>query len=179
MSGKNVSLLLQRKRDTRRVATVFLAPVSIILFIFIVYPIISTFTTSFYQWDGISANKIFNGIDNWVKISHDMSFWIAFKNNLIIMVLSIAIQIPIGLALATLLDFVGKKLNIAKVIWFIPLLMSSVAVGFLFKYALATNGGIISTISNFFGGKNIDLLGDKRTALFTVIAVICWQFIPF
>lgn len=179
MSGKTSSLLLQRQRDTRRVAAVFLAPVSIILLIFIVYPIVSTFLNSFYHWDGISANKLFNGLDNWIKISRDISFWIAFKNNVVIMVLSIAIQLPIALALATLLEFTGRKLNFAKVIWFIPLLMSSVAVGFLFKYALATNGGIISTISQFFGGKNIDLLGNKNTALVTVIMVICWEFIPF
>ncbi len=179
MSGKTSSLLLQRQRDTRRVAAVFLAPVSIILLIFIVYPIVSTFLNSFYHWDGISANKLFNGLDNWIKISRDISFWIAFKNNVVIMILSIAIQLPIALALATLLEFTGRKLNFAKVIWFIPLLMSSVAVGFLFKYALATNGGIISTISQFFGGKNIDLLGNKNTALVTVIMVICWEFIPF
>ena len=95
------------------------------------------------------------------------------------MVLSIVIQIPLGLALATFLDFGGKKLTVFKVIWFIPLLMSSVAIGFLFTYALATNGGIVSTISGWFGGGNIDLLGNPKTALLTVIAVICWQFIPF
>ena len=95
------------------------------------------------------------------------------------MVLSIVIQIPLGLALATFLDFGGKKLTVFKVIWFIPLLMSSVAIGFLFTYALATNGGIVSTISGWFGGGNIDLLGNPKTALLTVIAVICWQFTPF
>ena len=95
------------------------------------------------------------------------------------MILSIVIQIPIGLALATFLDFGGKKLTIFKIIWFIPLLMSSVAIGFLFTYALATNGGIVSTIAGWFGGGNVDLLGNPKTALFTVILIICWQFTPF
>ena len=179
MSSKNVTLLQQRKRDTCKAAIVFMAPVGIILLIFIIYPIISTFSTSMYQWNGISANRVFNGIDNWKKLVGDMKFWTAFKNNIYIMILSIIVQLPIGLALATFLDFGGKKLNAFKIIWFIPLLMSSVAVGFLFNYALATNGGIISTISKFLGGGNIDLLGNEKTALFTVIAVICWQFIPF
>jgi raffinose/stachyose/melibiose transport system permease protein len=95
------------------------------------------------------------------------------------MVFSISIQIPLGLAMATFLDFGGKKLNLFKVVWFIPLLMSSVAVGFLFTYALATNGGIFSTISKMLGGGNIDLLGNPKLALYTVIGVICWQFTPF
>ena len=179
MKEKSTSLLVIRQRNTRKVAALFLAPVTILMVIYIFYPIVDTFITSTYQWNGISADRKFIGIQNWITLLHDKSFWIAFKNNLIIMVLSIVIQIPLGLALATFLDFGGKKLTVFKVIWFIPLLMSSVAIGFLFTYALATNGGIVSTISGWFGGGNIDLLGNPKTALLTVIAVICWQFTPF
>ena len=179
MGGKEISLEKLRQRDTRRVAALFLAPLSILMAIYVIYPIIDTFITSTYQWNGISAGKKFIGIGNWKTLLADSSFWIAFRNNLVIMVLSICIQIPIGLALATFLDFGGKKLTVFKVIWFIPLLMSSVAIGFLFTYALATNGGLVSTISGWFGGGNVDLLGNPKTALLTVIMVICWQFTPF
>ena len=179
MKEKSTSLLAIRQRNTRRVAALFLAPVTILMVVYVFYPIVDTFITSGYQWNGISANKTFIGLQNWIKLVQDVKFWTAFKNNVIIMVLSIVIQIPLGLALATFLDFGGKKLTVFKVIWFIPLLMSSVAIGFLFTYALATNGGIVSTISSWFGGGNIDLLGNPKTALLTVIAVICWQFTPF
>ncbi|HIZ64842.1 MAG TPA: sugar ABC transporter permease [Candidatus Blautia pullicola] len=179
MKEKSISLLELRQRNTRKVAALFLAPVTILMVVFVLYPIIDTFITSGYQWNGISSAKKFIGLDNWATLLADKSFWIAFKNNLVIMVLSIVIQIPLGLALATFLDFGGKKLTVFKVIWFIPLLMSSVAIGFLFTYALATNGGIVSTISGWFGGGNIDLLGNPKTALLTVIVVICWQFTPF
>ena len=164
MKEKSTSLLVIRQRNTRKVAALFLAPVTILMVIYIFYPIVDTFITSTYQWNGISADRKFIGIQNWITLLQDKSFWIAFKNNLIIMVLSIVIQIPLGLALATFLDFGGKKLTVFKVIWFIPLLMSSVAIGFLFTYALATNGGIVSTISGWFGGGNIDLLGNPKTA---------------
>lgn len=179
MDGKEVSLLKQRQKATRKAAAIFLAPVIILLVIFIFYPILDTFNTSLYKWNGISSGKSFIGLGNWSTLIKDSSFWIAFRNNIEIMILSIVIQIPIGLALATFLDFGGKKMNLFKVLWFIPLLMSSVAIGFLFSYALATNGGIISTISKVFGGGNIDLLGNPQTALLTVIGVICWQFTPF
>lgn len=179
MKGKNVSLIEIKQRNTRKVAALFLAPVTILMVVFIFYPIIDTFITSGYRWNGIASAKEWVGIGNWKELLADKNFWIAFENNLIIMILSICIQIPIGLALATFLDFGGKKLTIFKVIWFIPLLMSSVAIGFLFRYALATNGGIISTISAYFNGGNVDLLGNPKTALLTVIMVICWQFTPF
>lgn len=179
MKENSISLLELRQRKTRKVAALFLAPVTILMFVFILYPIADTFITSGYQWNGISEAKKFIGVENWKTLLQDKSFWIAFRNNLVIMILSICIQIPLGLALATFLDFGGKKLTIFKVIWFIPLLMSSVAIGFLFTYALATNGGLVSTISGWFGGGNIDLLGNPKTALLAVIAVICWQFTPF
>lgn len=178
MKEKN-SLLLKRQREVRNAAFIFLLPIAILMTVYVFYPIVDTFMTSLYKWNGISADKTFIGLKNWQKLMTDANFWSAFKNNIIVMILSICIQIPIGLALATYIDFVGKKATIFKVLWFIPMLMSSVAIGFLFSYALATNGGIISTISNFFGGGNIDLLGNPKTALYTVIGVIAWQFTPF
>lgn len=179
MEKRTVSLRNRRQRETRKIATIFLAPIFILMAIYIAYPILDTFFISLFKWNGITADKTFIGVKNWMDLVRDVTFWKAFANNLIVMVLSILIQIPIGLALAVFLDFAGRKANVFKVIWFIPMLMSSVAIGFLFKYALATNGGIISTISNALGGGNIDLLGNEKLALFTVIMVICWQFIPF
>ena len=178
MKEKN-SLLLKRQREVRNAAFIFLLPIAILMTIYVFYPIVDTFITSLYKWNGISADKTFIGLKNWQKLMTDTNFWSAFKNNIIVMILSICIQIPIGLALATYIDFVGKKATVFKVLWFIPMLMSSVAIGFLFSYALATSGGIIRTLSNFFGGGNIDLLGNPKTALYTVIGVIAWQFTPF
>ncbi len=173
------TLAKQRQKSTRIAASVFLTPVIIMMLIFIAYPIISSLQTSFYEWNGISANKVFKGIGNWKALATDMKFWLAFKNNVILMVCSICIQIPLGLLLATFLDAGGKKLNVFKIIWFLPLLMSSVAIGFLFSYALATNGGIFSTISQALGGGKVDLFGRSPQALFAVIGVVAWQYTPF
>ena len=91
------------------------------------------------------------------------------------------LQIPIGMLLATFLDAGGKKFNIFKIVWFLPYLMSSVAIAFLFTYALATNGGLISSLATLLSGKKttVDLLGRNPQALFTVIVVMAWQFTPF
>lgn len=176
---KNMTLAQTRRRSTRIAASVFLAPVLIIMVIYIIYPIFATFDISLYKWNGISAKKVFIGLDNWKDLIADKNFWYAFKNNIIIMILSILIQIPLGVALATFLDAFGRKVNAFKVIWFLPLLMSSVAIGFLFSYALATSGGIITTISQWLGGGKVDLLGRAPHALYTVIGVIAWQYTPF
>lgn len=179
---KAVSLEKRRQRSTGIAATVFLVPVFFFLIVYFFYPIIETFIISTYKWNGISADRTFVGFANWKKLITDGTFWEAFGHNVVIMLLSLVIQLPIAVILATFLEFIAKKERLSRVfktIWFIPYLMSSVAVGFLFTYALAANGGIVSTISNFFGGPNIDLLGNPKTALVTIIFVISWQFIPF
>ena len=182
MSKNNKSLGAVNQRSTRIAATIFLLPVILLLIIYIFYPIVDTFRISTFKWNGISADKTFIGLDNWRKLVKDMKFWESFKHNVVIMVLSIVIQIPIGVALATFLEFINKKKHISRIyktFWFFPYLMSSVAIGFLFTYALATNGGIISTISGWLGHGNIDLLGNYKTALVTVVFIISWQFTPF
>ena len=173
------------KRDARSTAiaaTIFLFPAVALLIVYMVYPIIDTFMISRLKWNGFyTAEKINVGWDNWVTLINDQLFWNAFLHNVILMVCSILIQIPLGMALATFLDAGGRKFNIFKILWFLPYLMSSVAVGFLFYYLLATNGGLISGIATLFAGKRtmVDLLGKSPHALYAVIGVVAWQYTPF
>ena len=172
-------------RDARRTAvaaTIFLFPAVALLIVYMIYPIIDTFMISRLKWNGFyTAEKINVGWENWITLINDQLFWNAFLHNVILMVCSILIQIPLGMALATFLDAGGRKFNLFKILWFLPYLMSSVAVGFLFYYLLATNGGLISGIATLFAGKRtmVDLLGKSPHALYAVIGVVAWQYTPF
>ena len=142
---KTNSLAKTLSRSTNIAAAVFLFPAVAAILFYMIYPIIDTFWTSQYNWNGISPNKIFVGVQNWQTLLGDANFWSAFWHNVIVMVFSILLQIPIGLLLATFLDAGGKKFNAFKTVWFFPYLMSSVAIAFLFNYILATNGGLFSS----------------------------------
>ena len=178
---KSNSLAKARAKSTAFAATVFLLPALLLIVIFMIYPVIDTFVTSTYKWNGISADKIFVGFDNWKTLFKDTNFWNSFIHNVIVMIFSILLQIPLGLLLATFLDAGGRKFNFFKIVWFLPYLMSSVAIAFLFNYILATNGGLFSSIATLFSGHkvNVDLLGKSPSALFSVIGVMAWQFTPF
>ena len=178
---KSNSLAKARAKSTAFAATVFLLPALLLIVIFMIYPVIDTFVTSTYKWNGISADKIFVGFDNWKTLFKDMNFWNSFIHNVIVMIFSILLQIPLGLLLATFLDAGGRKFKFFKIVWFLPYLMSSVAIAFLFNYILATNGGLFSSIATLFSGHkvNVDLLGKSPSALFSVIGVMAWQFTPF
>ena len=180
MTGsKAVSLRAARQKSVRIAAAVFLLPALFFLVLYIAYPIIQSFITSTMRWHGMGGRRTYTGLDNWVTLVKDVNFWKAFVNNLKIMFLSLLFQVPFAMALATFLDVTERKGSLFKVVWFIPYLLSSVAIGVLFKYALDANYGIIASVSKLMGGGAVDLLGNPRIALYTVIGVVCWQYIPF
>ena len=177
--GKIASLRNVRQRNIHIAATVFLLPALLFIAIYILYPIIDSFISSTMDWRGMGRKRTFTGLSNWLYLIKDVHFWQAFINNIKIMFLSLLFQVPFAMALATFLDFNGRKALIFKVVWFLPYLLSSVAIGVLFKFGLDAHYGILGSISSFFGGGAVDLLGNPNVALYAVIGVVCWQFIPF
>jgi raffinose/stachyose/melibiose transport system permease protein len=179
VGAKHVSLRYAQERAVRIAAAVFLFPALLFLAVFVVYPIVESFVTSTMRWNGMGRQRVFTGTENWLQLIKDVNFWKAFSNNIKIMFLSLFFQVPFAMALATFLDVTERKGVVFKVVWFLPYLLSSVAIGVLFKYALDANYGIFASISKLFGGGGVDLLGNPRAALYTVIGVVCWQYIPF
>jgi raffinose/stachyose/melibiose transport system permease protein len=135
MSGGKKGLRNARQRSVHIAATVFLLPALIVLSVYVVYPIIDSFINSTMRWKGMGGTKSFTGFDNWVNLIKDVYFWKAFVNNIKIMFLSLLFQVPFAMALATFLDVTDRKGYLFKVVWFIPYLLSSVAIGVLFKFA--------------------------------------------
>lgn len=167
-------------RETSIVSIIFLIPSLIFMVLFIFYPIFDSFILSLYSWNGIDPVKTFVGLDNWKTLITDVRFWRALKNNLLILFLSILIQMPSAIFLALAMDYVGRKFNFLRSIYYLPMLISSVAIGFLFRYAYDPQFGIVAGILNIFKiNITIDILGNPNISMFAIIAVICWQFIPF
>jgi raffinose/stachyose/melibiose transport system permease protein len=180
MQNRISSLKKVRQRSINIAAVVFLAPVLIILAIFIAYPIIDSFILSTMQWNGLSPVRDPVGLANWVTLVKDHFFWSAFLNNVIIMFIALVTQGILAMALATFLDTLGRKALLFKVIWFLPYLISPVAIGFLFKFALDANFGIFASIAKLFGSDvSVDLLGNPNRALYTVMGVVSWEYTPF
>jgi raffinose/stachyose/melibiose transport system permease protein len=159
----------------------FLLPALAFLAVFIIWPVLLSLQLSFYDWNGVAPVRTFSGLANWKALAADAIFWKALGNNLIVVALSISIQLPIAMALAVLLHRGGNKLKIFKVVYFFPMLMSTVAIGALFKAIYDVQFGAMTPLLRALGLANLaqDWLGDSHVALFSVIAVICWQFIPF
>lgn len=171
-----------RHRLVRKLAPViFLAPAVVLLAAFLVYPLIQSFRLSLLEWNGLGESRIFIGLANWVVLAQDALFWHALGNNLLLGIVSVLVQLPIAMALALLLDKAGRGSRTLKILYFLPLLFSSVALGVIFKNIYDPNFGPINAALQALGipGLAQDWLGDSRYALASVAAVICWQNIPF
>jgi len=180
-----VKLKLQRDKASKLMQNLgillFLAPALILIGVYIIWPIIMSFDLSMYEWDGVSPQKLYLGFKNWIDLIHDSIFWHAFGNNIKFIFFSIIIEMPIAILIAVMLDRGGKKFDAFKSLFYLPMLMSSVAIGVLFKYIYDPSFGLLAGILNFLhlDFLNQDWLGDPNVAFYSVVAVICWQYIPF
>ncbi|QYD72593.1 sugar ABC transporter permease [Paraburkholderia edwinii] len=163
------------------VVAAFLAPAVLLLAVFLLYPLVSSLRLSLLDWNGLGSNARFVGLSNWVRLAHDTVFWQSLLNNVILAVTSVVVELPIALALAVLLEKAGRGSRVLKILYFLPLLMSSVAIGVLFKNVYDPNFGPLNTALHALGLDALaqDWLGNPHLSLASTIAVICWQNVPF
>lgn len=175
------SNMKKKKRSTDKVITnlIFLVPGLLLMFFYVVYPIFFTGYLSFFEWNGFDPVKKFVGLENWRTLLADKVFFKGLINNLWIVILSVAIQIPAGFLLAAYLMENRRFGKFLKTVYFLPMLMSAVSIGILFKHVLEPNFGLVSFVWQKIAGTPLDLLGNTATALVTVILVICWEYTPF
>ncbi|HET8523805.1 MAG TPA: sugar ABC transporter permease, partial [Thermomicrobiales bacterium] len=86
------------------IVVAFVGPALAVYGLFVLYPIVQSIRYSLYEWSGLGAKSAFIGLKNYNAVLHDGVFWKALRNNAILVVASIAIQLPIGLALAMLVS---------------------------------------------------------------------------
>jgi len=173
---------IRRQKYARNFApALFLTPAVALLVTFLVYPLVQSFHLSMLEWNGLGENRVFVGLSNWTVLARDGLFWHALGNNLLLALVSVLVQLPIAMALALLLDKAGRGSRTLKILYFLPLLFSSVALGVIFKNVFDPNFGPINAALQALGAPALaqDWLGDRSYALGAVAAVICWQNVPF
>lgn len=182
-TDKNIKKTNNNKRKMRKswVIFAFIAPALLIYGVYVVYSIVMTFYYSLFEWSGIDNFSIFIGLQNYITIFKDAVFWTSLQNNFLLVAASILTQLPLGLIMALLLFSPIKGMRFFRSVYFMPFLMSTVAIGILFIYIYDGNFGIINEVLGFIGLESLQesWLGNEKTAIWAVIATVCWQFAPF
>ena len=156
----------------------FVAPALIVYAVYVLYPILTTFMYSFYEWDGMGVG-VFVGWKNYADLLQDAVFWTSLKNNTWVVFTSVFVQIPLGLIMALMLFAPIRGIRFFSSIYFFPFLMSTVAIGMLWVLMFDPINGVINQLINLLGFENVAWLSESNTALIAVLLVIVWQFSPF
>jgi len=167
------------KRSIFLVLLVFLIPLTLAYVLFRFYPLVSIVYYSLFRWDGVST-PVFIGFKNYIELLGDNVFWSALKNNFLLAIASIAIEIPLGLILAYLLIIEPVKgKSFFRVTYFTPMLMPSAAIGLLFTLLYDPTYGPINRFLRSVGLSFFarEWLADPTIALWSVILVIIWQWV--
>lgn len=160
----------------------FVLPGLILLLTFVYYPIIQNIIYSVLDWDLFSGTKEFIGLNNYVRLFQDSSFWTALKNNIWYIAISLIFQVGFSLVLAAILENMKhKKLStVFRTTFFIPSLISLTVIGLLFTFVFEPNG-ILNNFLEMIGLESLTRgwLGEESTAIFAVISVSQWKSIGY
>ena len=148
----------------------FLLPGLLVYTYFVVYPIIDSAVLSTYSWTTL-ANRTFVGFDNYISTFQSTLFWKSVRNSLIFMVATTVLQVAIGFFLGYLVYLQLRGYQFFKVIYFIPNILPSVAVGFIWSRIFSPSMGILKPLMAAVGLEEyyISPLADPSLALVAVI----------
>ncbi len=160
-----------------KVAIAFIAPAFIFYTLFIIWPTVSSVYYSFTSWDGISPNLRFIGLANYKEIFTSARFGNALKNTVILTVFISIFENMFALILALIVDSVRWAKNLFRSAFYIPVLISGIVSGFIWKIMYNYNFGAINSMLTAMGMGNFkqDWLGNTSLTLIMVGVVLVWK----
>ena len=163
--------------------SLFLGPAVVIYTAFSIYPLLATMQLATFTGES-GGGFHFVGLANFQTLLTDAlwstPFWNAFKNNMIFFAIHMAVQNPIGIALAGLLSLPGLKLkSFYRTALFLPTMLSVVIVGFSWNLILSPLWGVAEGALKAVGLGSwfAPWLGLESTALVTLALMSVWQFV--
>jgi raffinose/stachyose/melibiose transport system permease protein len=157
----------------------FVIPALLFYLVFLVYPSVSATFYSLTDWDGITYSYI--GLENYKEMMDDTNIKTAFVNTLIYAFSITIIQNTLGLLLALVLDRKMRMVSVMRTLFFMPVIFSSLVIGYVWGYMLEPNIGVVNHI---LGALNLDFLkqdwlGNPKYGIAMIILVTVWQFMGY
>lgn len=170
----------ERRRKNAWLAFWLVLPAFAIYGVFNLYSLVMTVYYSFLNWSGISANTTFAGVANYAKMIGDSGVWSSLLNNLKLVVVSLCVQIPMGMIMALIINAKVKGMRFFRTVYFMPMLFSTVSTGIMWLLMCDPYFGVINNVLRAvgLGSWAQPWLAQRETALWTILIVICWQYSP-
>ena len=145
----------------------FLLPFLLFFVLFVIYPMFMCVFTSFFDAT-MGREDIFIGFENYKTLFADKVFWIALKNTMVIVLVSVPITCAFSLWVASVISKMHVVATSAfRCIFYLPVVTGSVAVTMVWKWMYNNYYGIFNYLGTNMGliDKNINWLGDPKYAL--------------
>lgn len=155
-------------------------PALLLYTIFALIPILYNFYISFFRTD-LMSTATFVGIENYINLFDDRIFLRALRNNILMVMGSLIAHLPIALFLGYLLFQKVKGGKFFQTVYFLPCVISGVAVGLTWSFIYHSEFGLLNNFLKTIGLDNIQQqwLANKSTALLSIIIVVMWQYVGY
>jgi ABC-type sugar transport system permease subunit len=166
--------------NKNRPTLVFIIP-SLLFFLFIkIIPVLITFGYSFTNWNGYQWKADFVGMENYIKLFQDDTTVNSIKTSLLFVLITVSIINILALFFAVVLNESGRYTNLYRSIIFLPVVISNVAIAYVWKVMYSYNG-VLDMLFNFIGlaKGHVPWLESPDLALFAVCAVSIWKTVGF
>ncbi|UJP09743.1 sugar ABC transporter permease [Microbacterium sp. KUDC0406] len=162
-----------RYRDTK-LAFLMLAPVLILLGIFVVWPAIYAGYLSFQDWS-FYKDPVFVGWKNFADVLSDPLFIATIGRGFVFVLMTVPAMLVLAYLFSSLVVSVSKRFaSILKVSIYIPTIISSVIASIIFVLIYDYSGGLLNAFLGVFGIEPIAWLGDPAWALFAIAIPAIW-----
>jgi len=170
-------------RYDRRVLMLMVGIPLLLEIIFIWWPTLSSILLSFTNYDGVGevGPQNFVGLKNYqFMFSGYTLFWPAFFHNVIWLAWLAFIATPIGIFFAVLLDRELSGTAFYQSVFFLPVVLSLVIVGFIWELQFSPTEGFINNAFGLTKANNIiDWLGNPRINLFAILIAASWRHVGY
>jgi len=160
--------------------TFFVGPALLILIGFGVIPIFYNFIMSLYETDLISPS-VFVGLKNYEVLFRDPVFQQSVKNNILLVIGSLIAHLFLALLLANILFDKFKGNNFFQSVFFLPTVVTGVAVGLTWTFIFSSRFGLVNSILETVHLEQFQRswLADKDTAMLGIIIAVMWQYVGY
>ena len=171
----------RRVADVGKLSTIllFLPPALLLFTLFVVLPVGEAAWYSGFNWNGFGKPTNWISLDNYRFVFDNRAFGTAFKNNLLIIVVSLVIQLPLALSLAIILADRFRGSVALRMVFFLPYILAEIATGLIFSFVYDGDYGLLAAIYKGFGAEAPHLLASPQTAFAAILVVVVWKYFGF
>ncbi|HHV10368.1 MAG TPA: sugar ABC transporter permease [Clostridiales bacterium] len=151
-------------------------PTIIIYSVYIIIPIFIAIYYSFTKYSGI-GKPVFTGLKNYQRLFADGTFWISFRNTLIMFGVAFVLLMVVAFFGALLLNQHLKFNGLSKALIFSPAIIAPIIVGIIWVYILDPEVGILNDILGAIGldAYKQQWIGGKSLSPYSIAIIYFWQ----